>query len=257
MRESWTKQTVCVPGGGGGLVLKPISEINLRENMGTLVLHLAQYVHPARAGFYTIRPGRARARSLSLSRARRVSPQWIDFARRVCAGARGAQRPRTAAPGPGIHGQALGRLADVLDWLVPGAAPARAVSASFLREALADPALDLRDCPGPPGGLQAAVAFRCAFRSKNRCRAAVSYARAGRAQPPRSLGGLWPRADCARLTAEHPLRLAPAAATGGPSQISGGVRLPPRGSDPRTRSWGPRNIYHYKNSDGKLFPGPR
>jgi hypothetical protein len=31
-----------------------VSEINLRENMGTLVLHLAQYVHPAKAGFYTI-----------------------------------------------------------------------------------------------------------------------------------------------------------------------------------------------------------
>lgn len=36
------------------LMLKPISEINLRENMGTLVLHLAQYVHPSKAGFYTI-----------------------------------------------------------------------------------------------------------------------------------------------------------------------------------------------------------
>ena len=36
------------------LMLKPISEINLRENMGTLVLHLSQYVHASKAGFYTI-----------------------------------------------------------------------------------------------------------------------------------------------------------------------------------------------------------
>eukprot|EP01050_Picozoa_sp_SAG11_P020498 SAG11_NODE_3464_length_2431_cov_2.371355_2_plen_186_part_00 len=38
----------------GLLVMKPISEINLRENMGTLALHLAQYVHASKAGFYTI-----------------------------------------------------------------------------------------------------------------------------------------------------------------------------------------------------------
>jgi hypothetical protein len=36
------------------LMLKPISEINLRENMGTLAVHLSQYVHPEQAGFYTI-----------------------------------------------------------------------------------------------------------------------------------------------------------------------------------------------------------
>ena len=35
-------------------MIKCVSEINLRENMGTLVLHLAQYVHPERTGLYTI-----------------------------------------------------------------------------------------------------------------------------------------------------------------------------------------------------------
>ena len=57
-----------------GLLLKPVSEINLREGMGTLALHLAQYVDPKRAGLFAIL-SRSHLNSLSGS----PLPSVFDF----------------------------------------------------------------------------------------------------------------------------------------------------------------------------------